>query len=126
MAARASDNSNRLRARTHMKKGQQGGERPSAVLVGTASLLLLMALVFALMAGVLENAGFSLVGFLTGSVLGTANLAAFLVVDTKRRAGKKFADWPISAKTITKVLTLASWAVGAWNIFFWALEWTRP
>ena len=98
------------------------GHRPPAALVATASLLCLVALMFAYRAGATAN----LLGFVTGSVLGVFNLAAFLVVESKRRATHRYSDWKPSAKTIVSVLTLTAWAIGAWNVFFWALEVTRP
>ena len=103
-------------------KSDLEGYRPPVALVATAGLLCLMALVFSVRAGATAN----LFGFVTGSVLGVLNLAAFLVVESKRRATHRYSDWKPSAKTIVSVLTLTAWAIGAWNVFFWALEVTRP
>ena len=103
-------------------KSDLEGYRPPGTLVATAGLLCLVALMFGVRAGETAN----LLGFVTGSVLGVLNLAAFLVVESKRRATRRYSDWKPSAKTVVSVLTLTAWAIGAWNVFFWALHLTRP
>jgi hypothetical protein len=97
------------------------GTGPSPLLVASTFLLLLFALILAGIGGPQSN----MVGFVVGSILGTASLALFLVSDNKRRATRMYGDWTPSPRRYVPWLALASWAVGAWNIFFWALEWTR-
>ena len=100
----------------------QGTTGPPVLWSVTEVLILLAAFIFAVVAGPTAN----LVGFLVGSVLGTANLAMFLAADNKRRATRRYGDWSISPRRVIPWITLASWAIGAWNVFFWALHLTRP
>ena len=102
-----------------MANGKATG--PPLHFVASAVLIQLVAVALAAVAGPTAN----LVGFFTGSVLGIANLAVFLVEDNKRRATKKYNDKQPSPRKYVPWLALTSWAVGAWNIFFWALELTR-
>ena len=67
----------------------------------------------------------SLYGFLTGSVIGTINLAVFLVAWNKIQATGNAWDWTIPAKKVAVSLALASWAIGVWNIFYFCVELTR-
>jgi hypothetical protein len=97
------------------------GTGPSLPLVTLAFLLLFLALILAMIGGPQSN----MMGFVVGSVFGTASLALFLVSDNKRRATRMYGDWTPSPRRYVPWLALISWAVGAWNIFFWALDWTR-
>ena len=97
------------------------GTGPSIPLVTLTILLLFLTLILAGIGGPQSN----IAGFVVGSILGTASLALFLVSDNKRRATRMYGDWTPSPRRYVPWLALASWAVGAWNIFFWALEWTR-
>ena len=99
----------------------QGTTGPPVLWSVTEVLILLAAFTFAVVAGPIAN----LVGFLVGSVLGTANLAMFLAVDNKRRATHRYGDWGISPRKVVPWITLASWVIGAWNVYFLALELTR-
>jgi hypothetical protein len=75
----------------------------------------------------------NLLGFLTGSVLGTVNLAIFLIINNNRKADPKFAvpvrkvlGLEITPEPSARFLALMAWAIGVWNVFFWALHLTRP
>lgn len=96
------------------------------VLFVTALLLVLVTLILAIVAGKLGLSAANLLGFLTGSVLGTANLAVFLVIDNKRRATRRYSDWTFSPRKVVPYLALIAWTIGTWNVFFWALDLTRP
>ena len=113
----------------------RGVTGPPVYLCGTAILILLVAIVFSnrelscWVTGPTAN----LLGFLTGSVLGIINLAIFLIINNKRKAHPKFAVpvWRVLGLEITpepsaRFLALMAWAIGAWNVFFWALHLTRP
>jgi hypothetical protein len=116
----------RLKAKRVTTPGSQQGESPPVVLFFTALLLVLVTLILAIVAGKLGLSAANLLGFLTGSVLGTANLAVFLVIDNKRRATRRYSDWTFSPRKVVPYLALIAWTIGAWNVFFWALDLTRP
>ena len=99
----------------------QGITGPPVLWSVTEVLIFLAAFIFAAVAGPTAN----LVGFLVGSVLGTANLAVFLAVDNKRRATHRYGDWNFSPRKAVPWIALASWAIGVWNVYFLALELTR-
>ena len=86
----------------------------SAALILLASFLLLWC-----------GSSANLVGFLTGSVLGIANLTVFLVLDNKARATNMYSDLTPSPRRVVPYLALTSWMIGACHIFFWAQELTR-
>ena len=95
---------------------------PPILLVVVALVVLSLALVLAYKGG----RGPNLLGFIVGSILGTGNLAGYLVWENRRRASKKFNDWGlIPARSFVKYIALTSWVLGGWNIFFWALDVTR-
>lgn len=95
---------------------------PPILLVVVALVVLSLALVLAYKGG----RGPNLLGFIVGSILGTGNLAGYLVWENKRRASKKFNDWGlVPARSFVKYIALTSWVLGGWNIFFWALDVTR-
>ena len=98
-----------------------GGTGPPAIWSLTALLLFVFTVAMVLRGG----PGANLLGFFSGAVIGTGNLAVWLVSDNKRRATKKWTDWPIPSKPVITCTALASWTLGAWNVFFWALEVTR-
>jgi len=100
---------------------ERSGTGPPALLVFTTFLLFCLTLTLCLVGG----PGPNLLGFASGSILGMANLAVFLVVDNQRRATKRYADWTVSPRTFVPWFTLVCWAFGAWNMFFWSLDWTR-
>ena len=89
------------------------------IIVG--ALILLGTIVFA----AVSDPTASLYGFLTGSVIGTINLAVFLVAWNKIQATGSAWDWRIPAKKVAVSLALASWAIGVWNIFYFCVELTR-
>ena len=89
--------------------------------VVVALLILLAAIAFA----VVSDPTASLYGFLTGSVIGTINLAVFLVTWNKIQATGNAWDWRIPSKKVAVSLALASWAIGVWNIFYFCVELTR-
>ncbi len=104
------------------KQKSKGATGPPVVLVVVALVVLSFAFVMAYKGG----PGPNLLGFIVGSILGTGNLAGYLVWENKRKAGKKFGDWPFfRARSAVKYIALTSWALGGWNIFFWALDVTR-
>ena len=99
-----------------------GATSPPIVLVVVALVVLSLAFVLAYKGG----RGPNLLGFIVGSILGTGNLAGYLVWENKRRASKKFNDWGlVPARSFVKYVALTSWVMGGWNIFFWALDVTR-
>ena len=106
-----------------MSRPKSGGATsPPILLVVVALVVLSLALVLAYKGG----RGPNLLGFIVGSILGTGNLAGYLVWENKRRASKKFNDWGlIPARSFVKYIALTSWLLGGWNIFFWALDVTR-
>jgi len=107
---------------TSPRTNVKGGDSPP-LLWSIASLVLLAATFgFAVVGGPDSN----LFGFVSGSLLGTANLAAFLVADNKLRAARRYSDWSISPRKVLPWVALISWGLGVWNAFFWALEMTRP
>ncbi len=66
------------------------------------------------------------VGFLVGSVLGTAMLGVFLIQDNKRRATMRYSDWSLfSPRAVAPYITGVTWALGVTHMFFWAKDLTR-
>jgi hypothetical protein len=66
------------------------------------------------------------VGFLVGSVLGTATLGAFLIQDNARRSTMRYSDWSfLSPRVIAPYITGVTWALGVLHMFFWAKDLTR-
>ncbi len=106
-----------------MSRSKSGGATsPPILLVVVALVVLSLAFVLAYKGG----RGPNLLGFIVGSILGTGNLAGYLVWENKRRASKKFNDWGlVPARSFVKYIALTSWVLGGWNIFFWALDVTR-
>ena len=106
-----------------MSRPKSGGATsPPIVLVVVALVVLSLAFVLAYKGG----RGPNLLGFIVGSILGTGNLAGYLVWENKRRASKKFNDWGlVPARSFVKYVALTSCVMGGWNIFFWALDVTR-
>ena len=102
-----------------MANGKATG--PPLHFVASAALIQLVAVALAVIAGPTAN----LVGFLTGSVLGIANLTVFLVLDNKARATNMYSDWRPSPRRVVPYLALTSWMIGACHIFFWAQDLTR-
>ncbi len=95
---------------------------PPILLVVVALVVLSLAFVLAYKGG----RGPNLLGFIVGSIIGTGNLAGYLVWENRRRASKKFNDWGlVPARSFVKYIALTSWLLGGWNIFFWALDVTR-
>ncbi len=100
----------------------RGATSPPILLVVVALVVLSLAFVLAYKGG----RGPNLLGFIVGSILGTGNLAGYLVWENRRRASKKFNDWGlIPARSFVKYIALTSWVLGGWNVFFWALDVTR-
>lgn len=66
------------------------------------------------------------VGFLTGSVLGLVLFGAFLIQDNERRSTMRYSDWSyISPRVVAPYITLTTWALGVFHMFFWAKDLTR-
>jgi hypothetical protein len=106
------------------------GTGPPVFWYASAVLILLASLDLSfrgspLLGGALSGPSANLVGFLTGSVLGIANLAVFLVLDNKARATNMYSDWTPSPRKVVPYLALTSWVIGACHIFFWAQDLTR-
>ena len=81
---------------------------PPILLVVVALVVLSLAFVLAYKGG----RGPNLLGFIVGSILGTGNLAGYLVWENKRRASKKFNDWGlVPARSFVKYVALTSWVV---------------
>ena len=106
-----------------MSRPKSGGATSPPILLVVAALVVLG---FAFVLACKGGSGPNLLGFIVGSILGTGNLAGYLVWENRRRASKKFNDWGlVPARSFVKYVALTSWVLGGWNIFFWALDWTR-
>ncbi len=107
--------------------------RPPALLFSITCLLLLITLVLFRADGLDFGLPFTdrsgdrnTVGFLVGSVLGTAMLGAFLIQDNVRRATMRYSDWSfLSPRAFAPYITGATWALGVLHMFFWAQDLTR-
>lgn len=99
-----------------------------------ATVLLVVAACFVLGAGDLIRIGdtgravnYNTVGYVFGCFGGIFALYLFLVADNRSRATLRYADWrPFGARRSVGWITVASWAMGAAHLWFWALELTRP
>ena len=115
-----------------MTNGNRGTRPPVLLFVITCLLLVATLALFPV-----DGIDFSLpffdrsgdqntVGFLVGSVLGTAMLGVFLIQDNKRRATMRYSDWSLfSPRAVAPYITGVTWALGVTHMFFWAKDLTR-
>jgi hypothetical protein len=107
--------------------------KPPALLFAITCLLLLITLVLFRADGLDFGLPFTdrsgdrnTVGFLVGSVLGTAMLGAFLIQDNVRRSTMRYSDWSfLSPRVYAPYITGVTWALGVLHMFFWAKDLTR-
>ena len=93
--------------------------------------MMLLVVNMAMPLGVLALAGFSgewkthLIGVVFGMFVGVVLLGLFRQSINARRANGRFADWRISTTTMSVVLTIAAWVLGAINLFIVCWEISR-
>lgn len=74
-----------------------------------------------------RSVDFNTLGYVLGCFAAIFTLYMFLVSDNKSRATLLYADWrPIGARSLVGWLTAASWMLGAFHLWFWSLDLTRP
>ena len=64
-------------------------------------------------------------GFVGGSLLGIVWFGAFMALDNRRRASKRYRDWRISPRRLIPLISVAAWALGIVHMFGFALHLTR-
>ena len=64
-------------------------------------------------------------GFVSGSLLGIVWFGAFMALDNRRRASKRYRDWRISPRRLIPLISVAAWALGMVHMFGFALHLTR-
>ena len=64
-------------------------------------------------------------GFVGGSLLGVVSFGAFMAVDKRRRATKRYRDWLVSPRGLIPWIAALAWALGILHVFGVALHLTR-
>lgn len=67
----------------------------------------------------------SAAGFAGGSLLGIVSFGAFMALDNRRRASRRYRDWRISPRRLIPSISVAAWALGMVHMFGFALHLTR-
>lgn len=70
---------------------------------------------------------FNTFGWIVGCFVSIAVMHRFLKADGKARATRRYSEWRLlSARQAVVWMTVATWALGAAHLLFWAWDLTRP